>query len=191
MVGKLAPNPTHFIRGLVKKVPGRGYFKGVPSQNGDKCVTSPPPPIVERVFPPDIFYIKWIIPDKARDRNNSENVAARVDAIAHSLLFTSNLGHPSNITPLLSPCLMCFLTSLSPSKFFSSWESANAPSRTFSDAATEPKESPSPSTFEVATSSTGRPCVAFYDGDTQDAESTLDFPSHTYVVQYAYVTPPQ
>ena len=49
MVGKLAPNPTHFTRGLVKYVPGRGYFRAVPSQNVDKIVTSPPPSIVERV----------------------------------------------------------------------------------------------------------------------------------------------
>ena len=55
MVGKLAPNSTIFTRGLVKQVPGRGYFRAVPSSNGDKCVTSPPhPPTVERldgVFP--------------------------------------------------------------------------------------------------------------------------------------------
>ena len=49
MVGKLAPNPTHSTRGLVKYVPGRGYFRAIPSQNGDKTVTSPPPSIVERV----------------------------------------------------------------------------------------------------------------------------------------------
>ena len=50
MVGKLAPNPTHSTRGLVKYVPGRGFFRAVPSQNGDKFVTSPPPSIVERVM---------------------------------------------------------------------------------------------------------------------------------------------
>ena len=50
MVGKLAPNLTHSTKGLVKYVPGRGYFRAVCSQNGDKFVTSPPPPpIVERV----------------------------------------------------------------------------------------------------------------------------------------------
>ena len=49
MIGKLAPNSTHSTRGLVKYVPGRGYFRTVSSQNGDKFVTSPPPPIVERV----------------------------------------------------------------------------------------------------------------------------------------------
>ena len=50
MIGKLAPSPTHSTGGLVKYVPGRGYFRDVPSQNGDKIVTSPPPPsIVERV----------------------------------------------------------------------------------------------------------------------------------------------
>ena len=43
IVGKLAPNPTHSIRGLVKYVPGRVYFRAVSSQNGDKIVTSPPP----------------------------------------------------------------------------------------------------------------------------------------------------
>ena len=52
MVGKLAPNSTHFTRGLVKYIPGRGYFGAVPSQNGDKFVTSSsPPPIVERLPP--------------------------------------------------------------------------------------------------------------------------------------------
>ena len=56
MVGKLAPNPTHSTRGLVKYVPGRSHFRAVPSQNGDKFVTSPPPSIVERVvnhLPPE------------------------------------------------------------------------------------------------------------------------------------------
>ena len=43
MVGKLAPNSTHSTRGLVKYVPARGYFRAVPSQNGDKFVISPPP----------------------------------------------------------------------------------------------------------------------------------------------------
>ena len=47
-VGKVAPNSTHFTRGLDKYVPGRGYFRAVPSQNGDKIVTFSPPPIVER-----------------------------------------------------------------------------------------------------------------------------------------------
>ena len=44
MVGKLAPNSSHLTRGLVKYVPGRGYFRAVPSLNGDKYVTSPAPP---------------------------------------------------------------------------------------------------------------------------------------------------
>ena len=45
-----APNLSHLTRGLLKYVPGRGYFRAVPSQNGDKYVTSPPrPPIVELV----------------------------------------------------------------------------------------------------------------------------------------------
>ena len=43
MVGKLVPNSTHSIKGLVKYVPGRGYFCDVPSQNGDKFVTPPSP----------------------------------------------------------------------------------------------------------------------------------------------------
>ena len=49
MFSKLGPNPTHSTRGLVKYVPGRGYFRAVPSQNGDKFVTSPTPSIGERV----------------------------------------------------------------------------------------------------------------------------------------------
>ena len=44
MVGKLAPNSLHLTSGLVKYIPGRGYFCAVPFQNGDKFVTSPPPP---------------------------------------------------------------------------------------------------------------------------------------------------
>ena len=31
MVGKLAPNSSHLTRGLVKYVPGRGYFCAVSS----------------------------------------------------------------------------------------------------------------------------------------------------------------
>ena len=31
MVGKLAPISSHLTRGLVKYVPGRGYFRDVPS----------------------------------------------------------------------------------------------------------------------------------------------------------------
>ena len=44
MVGKLAPNSTHSTRELVKYVSGRGYFRAVSSQNGEKVVTFPPPP---------------------------------------------------------------------------------------------------------------------------------------------------
>ena len=50
IVGKIAPDSLHLTKGLVKYVPGRGYFRAVSSQNGDKFVTSPPP-IVERVSP--------------------------------------------------------------------------------------------------------------------------------------------
>ena len=49
IIGKFAPNPTHSIRGVVKYVPGKGCFRAVPYQNGEKIVTSPPPSIVERV----------------------------------------------------------------------------------------------------------------------------------------------
>ena len=60
-VGKLAPNPTHSIKGLVKYVPGRGYFRAVPSQNGDKSVTSPPPQSLNgsRGEPTDL--IDWLV----------------------------------------------------------------------------------------------------------------------------------
>ena len=51
MLDKLVPNSSHLTRGFVKYVPGRGYFRAVPSQNWDKHVTSlPPPPIVELVL---------------------------------------------------------------------------------------------------------------------------------------------
>ena len=49
MVRKLAPNSSLLTRGLVKSVSGRGYFRAVPSQNGDKYVTYSPSPIVELV----------------------------------------------------------------------------------------------------------------------------------------------
>ena len=42
MVGKLAPNPTHSTRGLVKYVFSRGFFRAVSSLNGDKIVTLTP-----------------------------------------------------------------------------------------------------------------------------------------------------
>ena len=44
MVDELAPNLTHSIRGLVKYVPGMGYFRAVPSKNENKFATPPPPP---------------------------------------------------------------------------------------------------------------------------------------------------
>ena len=44
VVGKLAPNSSHFTRGSVKYVSGRGYFRTVSSQKGDKIVTAPAPP---------------------------------------------------------------------------------------------------------------------------------------------------
>ena len=49
MLVKLASNSSHLTRELVKYVPGRTYFRAVSSQNEVKLVTSPPPPIVERV----------------------------------------------------------------------------------------------------------------------------------------------
>ena len=44
MVDKLAPNPIHYIRGLDKYVLGRGYFRAVPSQNGEKMLLPRHPP---------------------------------------------------------------------------------------------------------------------------------------------------
>ena len=75
MVGKLVPNSSHLTRRLVKYVPGRGYFRAVSSQNGDKLVTSPPPPpIVERVL--KCFYcegshIQANCPEKSKDAPKS------------------------------------------------------------------------------------------------------------------------
>ena len=43
MVGKHAPNSTHFLRRLVKNVSRGSYFRAVLSQNGDKIATSPAP----------------------------------------------------------------------------------------------------------------------------------------------------
>ena len=50
MVGKLAPNLSHLTRGLVRYVPGRGYFRALSSQNGDQYVTSRPPQSLNRSF---------------------------------------------------------------------------------------------------------------------------------------------
>ena len=44
IAGKLTPNLSHLTRGLVKYVADGNYFRAVPSQNGDKYVTSPTPP---------------------------------------------------------------------------------------------------------------------------------------------------
>ena len=43
------PEFIAFDKGVGQICPGRGYFRAVPSQNGDKYVTSPPPTIVELV----------------------------------------------------------------------------------------------------------------------------------------------
>ena len=52
MVGRLVPNSSHLTRGLVKYVPGRGYFRAVSFQNGKICYIPPlPTPIVELVHP--------------------------------------------------------------------------------------------------------------------------------------------
>ena len=46
---QIVPNSIYFTKALVKQAPGRGYFRVVPSQNGDKFMISPPPPIIERL----------------------------------------------------------------------------------------------------------------------------------------------
>ena len=48
IINKLAPSSTHFIRGLTKIVPYRGWFRAVASQNGDKFATSSTLPIAGR-----------------------------------------------------------------------------------------------------------------------------------------------
>ena len=70
MVGKIAPSSSHLTRGLVKYVSSRGYFRAVPSQNGDKYVTSPPPQIVEFVRPKASTQYSW----RSRDHNTWELV---------------------------------------------------------------------------------------------------------------------
>ena len=49
MVGKLAPNPTHFTGGLNTYVPGRGYFVPFPLKTGTNLLHPLPLSIVERV----------------------------------------------------------------------------------------------------------------------------------------------
>ena len=53
---QVALNSTHFTRGLVKYIPGRGYFRAVPFQNEDTFATFPTPPIVERPGTRRIWY---------------------------------------------------------------------------------------------------------------------------------------
>ena len=43
MVGKLAPNSSHLTRGVVKSVPGRGYFRTVPLKTGTNMLHPLPP----------------------------------------------------------------------------------------------------------------------------------------------------
>ena len=43
MVVKLAPTSTHFNRGLVKYIPGRGYFRAVSSKTGTNLLHPRPP----------------------------------------------------------------------------------------------------------------------------------------------------
>ena len=50
MVGKLAPNPTHSTKGLVKYVLSRGYLSAVFSQSGDKIVTFTPYTLLRGCF---------------------------------------------------------------------------------------------------------------------------------------------
>ena len=78
MVGKLAPISPHFTRGLVKYVPGMGYFRAVPSQNGDKFATSPTPPIFERLR---IVFLLLTESTWAGGLDWTEGVAVRASAI--------------------------------------------------------------------------------------------------------------
>ena len=69
------PQSNSFHQGLVKYVPGRGYFRAVPSQNGDKFVTSPPPPsIVERVAPP----VSPALPGDSKEDPNILSIGAEL-----------------------------------------------------------------------------------------------------------------
>ena len=51
------PEFIAFEKGVGQICPGRGYFRAVPSQNGDKYVTSPPPTIVELVYCSSNIYL--------------------------------------------------------------------------------------------------------------------------------------
>ena len=53
------PELNSFHRGVgqILYVPGRGYFRAVPSQNGDTIATPRPPPIVERVSTEDPGFV--------------------------------------------------------------------------------------------------------------------------------------
>ena len=90
MVGKLAPNSSHLTRGLVKYVPGRGYFRAVPSQNRDKCVTSPPPPIVDFVEL-QIFHKENLLYSELQHSNVTRNPVLFYQSFKKS--YDPHLGH--------------------------------------------------------------------------------------------------
>ena len=78
-VGKLAQSSTHFTRGLVKYVPGRGFVRAVPFQKKDKLAISP---FVEGL----IMYIYFL----------SATQLCLPTQIAHTdpTLFSRNNSHP-------------------------------------------------------------------------------------------------
>ena len=107
MVGKLASNSTHSIRGLVKYIPDRGYFRAVPSQNGDKFVTSPPPPQSliksdhERDWPPcKVVFSGWQPTRTLNVRNNNNNINNTTADIYvttfHSLIYAGSYIIPTS-----------------------------------------------------------------------------------------------
>ena len=81
MVGKLAPNSTHFTRGLVKYVSGRVCFRAVPSENGDKSGTSPPSLIVERLF--RVFSARPSFPRFSHHAHNSSGFSCAYSPLLH------------------------------------------------------------------------------------------------------------
>ena len=122
MVGKLAPNSSHLTRALVKY--GMGYFRAVPSQNGDKYVTSPPSQSLNLSFQQfrgkavqphcfrvcHCFHKLWQSPlPWARSRGRSRLVAAvalwnvGIELVGFGIQQRAEESHPSFVgTPLVT-----------------------------------------------------------------------------------------
>ena len=76
------PEFNSFHQGVGQISPREGFFRAVPSQNEDKFVTSPRPPIVERLTP-------WIISDSSKQRTYRTRLLSRGEFVQLCIAFES------------------------------------------------------------------------------------------------------